>query len=59
MQLPLAIRTVTVILIANWGGEGGGGGELQDGFIWSHDLKIGRNQSKLMSPECGNLNTHL
>lgn len=57
MQLPLAVRTVTVILIANWGG--GGGGELQDGFIWSHDLKIGRNQSKLMSPECGNLNTHL
>lgn len=55
MQLSLAIRTVTVISIANWGG----GEELQDGFIWSHDLKIGRNQSKLMSPECDNLNTHL
>lgn len=24
MQLPLAVRTVTVILIANWGGGGGG-----------------------------------
>lgn len=25
MQLPLAVRTVTVILIANWGGAGVGG----------------------------------